>query len=51
VEQPVAQLHAELQHARLCPPDETRHQSHQHLWMWVLAMTGAHDPSRAGSGR
>jgi transposase len=35
---PVAQLHAELQHAPVCHADETRHQSHGHtMWMWVLA--------------
>lgn len=35
---PVAQLHAELQHAPVCHADETRHQSHnQTLWMWALA--------------
>jgi hypothetical protein len=35
---PVAQLHAELQHAPVCNSDETRHQSHGHtMWMWVLA--------------
>jgi len=35
---PVAQLHAELQHAPVCHADETRHQSHnQQLWMWALA--------------
>jgi transposase len=35
---PVAQLHAELQHAPVVHADETRHHSHQHtLWMWVLA--------------
>lgn len=37
LEQPVAQLHAELQHAPVCHADETRHQSHKHTtWMWVL---------------
>ena len=36
--EPVAQLHAELQHAPVCHADETRHQSHnQQLWMWALA--------------
>jgi transposase len=35
---PVAQLHAELQHAPVCHSDETRHQSHGHtMWMWILA--------------
>jgi transposase len=38
LDKPVAQLHAELQHAPVCHADETRHQNHQHnLWMWVLA--------------
>lgn len=37
LEPPVAQLHAELQHAPVCHADETRHQSHKHTtWMWVL---------------
>ena len=37
LDKPVAQLHAELQHAPVCHADETRHQSHQHtMWMWVL---------------
>jgi transposase len=49
---PVAQLHAELQHAPVCHADETRHQSHGHtMWMWVLASDwGVRfriDPSRA----
>jgi hypothetical protein len=57
---PVAQLHAELQHAPVCCSDETRHQSHQShqsreltvwMWMWVLASDwGVRlriDPSRA----
>lgn len=51
LEQPVAQLHHELQHAPVCHADETRHQSHSHtLWMWVLVSDwGARfriDPSR-----
>ena len=38
LEQPVAQLHAELQHAPVCHADETRHQSHRHtLWVRVRA--------------
>lgn len=33
LEQPVVQLHHELQHAPVCHADETRHQSHSHtLW-------------------
>lgn len=37
LDKPVAQLHAELQHAPVCHADETRHQSHKHtMWMWVL---------------
>ena len=38
LEQPVTQLHAELQHAPVCHADETRHQSHRHtLWVRVRA--------------
>ena len=38
LEQPVAQLHAELQHAPVGHVDETKHHSfNQTMWTWVLA--------------
>ena len=42
LEQPVAQLHAEVQHAPVCHADETRHLSLRHtLWSGCWPATGA----------
>ena len=51
LEQPVAQLHHELQRASVCHADETRHQSHSHtLWRGYWSVGGASSPHDLACG-